>query len=152
MEAYPELTTRNGAYLPDLSSKFITEKMLTQITLGKVFRLPQDKVIFRICTHPPQKMVLIAELESLLAQHGIASGFDHLKRNYPDKKWMILALSSLSGGKHFIFHKDDMPPSKKNKTQMVLNDERPVFDSIPPHLRGTGKGRHITFSTVSKVS
>ncbi len=152
MEAFHELATRNGAYVPELSSKFVTEKTLTLMTTGKIFSLPQNKVVFRICTRQPQKMYLVLELEDLLKPHGIASGFDHVKRNYPDKNWLVLAISTLSGGAHPIFHKNYMPPSKKTRDQILANPDRPVFDHIPPHLRGTGKGRHITFSTVSKVN
>jgi len=57
--AYWELQTRYGKYLPEESSKYITEKQLQLVQFGKIFSLDQTEVIFRVCCTPPSKLVLV---------------------------------------------------------------------------------------------
>jgi len=57
--AYWELQTRYGKYLPEESSKYVTEKQLLMIQQAAVFSLDQNQVVFRVCVKPPSKLVLV---------------------------------------------------------------------------------------------
>jgi len=53
--------------------------------------------------------VLIEKLHGYLAPHKLSTGIDLTKENFPDKPWLIIAVSSVSGGKDEIFAKDYIP-------------------------------------------
>jgi len=57
--AFYELLTRCGKYLPDESSKYVTEKQLILVQKGQIFALEQEQVVFRICVKPPSKELLV---------------------------------------------------------------------------------------------
>ena len=57
--AYWELQTRYGKFLPEESSKYVTEKQLLLIQQAAVFSLDQTQVVFRVCIKPPSKLVLV---------------------------------------------------------------------------------------------
>lgn len=57
--AYWELQTRYGKFLPEESSKYVTEKQLLLIQQAAVFSLDQTQVVFRVCVKPPSKLVLV---------------------------------------------------------------------------------------------
>jgi len=109
--AYWELQTRCGKYLPEESSKYITEKQLLLIQQNKIFCMDQSQVIFRVCVKAPRKLVLVHKLLTYLEQLDIQSGIDMAKQNFPDKNWLVLAISTVSGGKDEIFGKDYLPVS-----------------------------------------
>ena len=44
-----------------------------------------------------------------LGVSGAKSGIEMKKENYPDKRWLILAIATLSRGKDEIFDPDYMP-------------------------------------------
>ena len=48
-------------------------------------------------------------LHGYLKPLGVVSGIDMEKENFPDKEWLVLAVSSLSGGKDPIFARDYVP-------------------------------------------
>ncbi len=102
--AFWELLTRHGRYLPEYSSKYITEKQLLLVQQNKIFALNQSQVVFKLCVKPPSKLVLIQKLVKYLEDLKIPSGIDLGKQNFPDKSWLILAIATVSGGKDEIFH------------------------------------------------
>ena len=57
--AFYELLTRCGKYLPEESSKYVTEKQLILVQKGQIFALEQEQVVFRICVKPPSKELLV---------------------------------------------------------------------------------------------
>ena len=57
---------RHGKYLPEESSKYITEKQLLLIQANQIFTMDQDKVVFRVCVKPPRKLVLVQKLLAYL--------------------------------------------------------------------------------------
>ena len=57
--AFWELLTRHGRYLPEYSSKYITEKQLLLVQQNKIFALNQSQVVFKLCVKPPSKLILI---------------------------------------------------------------------------------------------
>ena len=64
---------------------------------------------YRECARAPTKLVLVQKLKAFLNKLNIRSGIDMSKRNFPDKRWLILAISSLSKGQDEIFNEDYMP-------------------------------------------
>jgi len=53
-------------------------------------------VITRVCTRPPSVLVLVTKLHNYLAPHNLVTGISMEKENYPDKPWLIIAISSVS--------------------------------------------------------
>ena len=107
--AYHEIVTRKGLCLSSLSCAMINGNMITLIYTGKVYQLRQIDVVYRECTRAPVKMVLVVKFHGYLAPLGISSGIDMSKRNFPDKRWLILAIATLSKGQDGIFDEDYMP-------------------------------------------
>jgi hypothetical protein len=98
--------------------------------------------------------VLCEILHGYLLPLGIASGIDMEKENFPDKEWLVLAVASLSGGKHAIFARDYVPAAdqlKRNVPQQLLVHNNDGLLDIPEALRPKyGKGRSIKMATLSK--
>lgn len=109
VRAFWELLTRHGKYLPDFSSKYVTEKQLLAVQQNKIFSLTQAQVVFRICVKPPSKMILVQKLMSYLQQHNVESGINLAKQNFPDKNWLVIAIATITNGADEIFHKDYLP-------------------------------------------
>ena len=98
-KAYHELLVRSGFVLPELDSKFVSSDNLIGIQAKKIFGLKVDDVVYRQCVTPPSKQVLLDKLNHYLQVLGLPpSGINPIKKNYPDKAWLILAISSLSKG------------------------------------------------------
>ena len=76
------------------------------------------------------------KLNKYLDQHKLVSGIDMSKQNFPDKAWLVLAISTLSGGKDEIFHPDYLPKTNQFKDSLgpkqVANS--PMFEKVPRHL------------------
>lgn len=104
-----ELMTRNGFYLPSPKSRYCTQKTLLRIREGELWCLKQEMVVTRICTRPPSVYVLVDKLHKYLAPHNLVTGINIEKENFPDKHWLIIAISSVSNGKDEIFNKDYIP-------------------------------------------
>jgi hypothetical protein len=151
VKAYWEQEMRSGTFLPDYSSKYINMPMLRNIKDGKVLKIKQEQVVFRVCMTPPSKQVLVQKMELLLVPHGISSGIDHSKHNYPDKFWLILVIATLTGGSDEIFHPNYVPP-KEGFTAAIAKNEMSVAvnNNIPQHLLGFGKGRHCKVGGFTK--
>ena len=96
--AYYELLVRQGFYLPKLSSKFINQKVLLFIRDKQVFVPLQTQVVFRLCSTPPTKEVMVDKYIKYAEQNNLPHGIDKKKGNYPDKEWLILTISSLTAG------------------------------------------------------
>ena len=98
-KAYHELLVRSGFVLPELDSKFISCDNLISIQAKKIFGLKVEDVVYRQCVTPPSKQVLLEKLDFYLKMLGLPpSGINPIRKNYPDKNWLILAISSLSKG------------------------------------------------------
>ena len=115
VSAFWELLTRCGKYLPDENSKYITEKQLLLIQQTQIFAMDQSQVVFRVCVRPPSKEVLVKKLLGYLDTLKIPSGINTVKQNYPDKAWLVLAISTVSQGQDEIFNKDYLPGIDPNK-------------------------------------
>ena len=79
VQAFWEHEMREGVFLPDYTSKFVNMPTLLLIKEGKIFKIMQHQVIFKVCMTPPVKQVLVKKMEAYLKPHGIASGIDHSK-------------------------------------------------------------------------
>jgi hypothetical protein len=101
VRAYWEQEIRQGLYLPAFSSKFMCEKVITQMKNREILAIRQDQVVFRVCMNPPTKNVLLQKLENYLKTLNIKSGIE--KDKHPDKEWLILAIATLSNGQDEIF-------------------------------------------------
>ena len=71
------------------------------------------------------------------------------KENFPDKRWLILAISTLSQGKDEIFASDYMPSKPLAKVVQEQLDQ-PMFENIPLHLQAKGRGRALRFNGLTK--
>ena len=112
-----ELMTRAGFFLPSIKCRFCTLKTLLKIREGELWGLRQDQVTTRLCTRPPSIRVLVKKLHGYLAPHNLQSGISLEKENYPDKPWLIIAVSTTSGGKDEIFGREYVPSA----AQMMRN-------------------------------
>ena len=115
LAAMHELMTRQGFFLPEFTSKFINRVSLFQIYNGQIFSLKTGAMTFRQCATPPTKIVLIQKLERYLAAMNLKSGIDLGKGNFPDKKWLVLAVATLSNGNDEIFEPDYYPSKSLGK-------------------------------------
>ena len=104
----------------------------------KVFALLQRQVVFRICVSPPSKEHLLIKLHQYLATQNLVSGIDNNKGNFPDKEWIILAISTLSQGNDEIFTKAYYPAAslrRKNLTdKWTYSNDDGLLSNIPQHL------------------
>ena len=76
-----------------------------------------------------------------------------VKQNYPDKAWLIIAIATVSNGQDEIFSKDFLPGRDPNKQLVVapqLQPLDPIFQNMPAHLVGHGKGRHLKIGGLTK--
>ena len=115
-KAFYELLTRSGWYLPKLSSKFINQKVLQLIREKKIFAPMQQQVVFRICTTPPKKETLVDRYIELCVANSLVHGIDLKKQNYPDKEYLVLAISTMTNGADAIFDRNYYPLDKKLKS------------------------------------
>ena len=154
-KAYHELLVRSGWVLPDLDSKFVSSENLISIQAKKIYGLKVNDVFFRQCVTPPSKQVLVDKLNLYLQGQGLLpSGINPIKKNYPDKPWLILAIASLSKGQDEIFKKDYVPqPQEKRvnpKLHFTVNNDDGVFTNVPSHLLSSKPNRGFKLGTVSK--
>ena len=61
--------------------------------------------------------MLVEKLHSYLQPHNLRSGISLEKENYPDKPWLIITVSTASGGKDEIFGREYVPSA----AQMMRN-------------------------------
>ena len=152
--AYWELLTRHGKFLPEFSSKYITEKQLSLIQQNKVFSLTQQQVVFRCCVKPPSKLILVQKLVKYLGTHNLVSGIDMAKQNFPDKQWLILAIATVSNGEDEIFNCEYLPSThnvRQGAIPLQLQSQiDPIFAKVPKHLLANGKGRHLKLGGLTK--
>ena len=83
----------------------------------------------------------------------IPSGIDSVKQNYPDKAWLVLAIATVSNGQDEIFSRDYLPGRDPNKQLVAapqLQPLDPIFQNMPAHLIGHGKGRHLKIGGLNK--
>ena len=113
-------------------------------------------IVMRLCTRPPSVHVLIEKLHKYLAPHNLKTGITEEAENYPDKPWLIVAVSTVSLGKDEIFSKDYIPTVEqllKNPLQKVLIHNNDGLLDIPPGIAAAyeKKGsRYIKMGTLSK--
>ena len=150
LAAFYELMQREGYCLPDLSSKFVNQVTLTLMYTNKIYNLKQEDVVYRECVKPPSKQAMVAKLEQYLADIRKPSGIE--KQNYPDKRWLVLAVATLSAGQDEIFDPVYMPSkplAKEVELQMQQNQLK--FQHVMPHLLAKGKGRSLNFNPLTKA-
>ena len=132
-----ELMTRSGFYLPNLKSRYCTQKTLLKIRDGELWCLRQDHVLTRICTRPPSVNVLIEKLHAYLLPHKLTTGINVEKENFPDKPWLVIAVATASNGKDEIFNKDYIPSAeqlRKNPLEQVFVHNKDGLLDIPAGL------------------
>ena len=153
-KAYYELLVRAGWYLPKLSSKFINQRSLLQIRDKKLFTPMQEQIVFRICSTPPKKEVMVDKYISYCSQHNLVHGIDKLKPNFPDKEYLILSISTFSAGKDEIFARNYYPilkqPRINSNTEVFLGNKDGFLSNIPQHLLGQRGSRTMKLNTLSK--
>ena len=111
-------------------------------------------MIYRICTRPPSCRVLCQKLDGYLAQQQLPpSGIDSAKEKFPNRDWLILAVSTLSNGTDEIFSKEYVPaPEEVKRVQPMklgVHNNDGLLD-VPEALRDKGKKRSLRMITLSK--
>ncbi len=97
--------------------------------------------------------MLVQKLIGYLNKLNIPSGIDLVKQNYPDKNWLVLAISTVSAGKDEIFEKDYMPNRDQFRVDIGVKNvpsTDPLFQNVPIHLLASGKGRHLKIGGLTK--
>jgi hypothetical protein len=84
--------------------------------------------------------------------NSLEHGINTKTQNYPDKEYLVLAISTLSAGQDEIFGRNYYPINKQPRINTpapftLVNDDG-LLTNIPPHLLG-GKGRSIKLSVLS---
>jgi hypothetical protein len=98
-ESLYELMVRHKYVLPAYDSKFTTGQVLMEIRDGKIFCLKEPEVFFAQGFTPPTKQVLVDKMNKYIRDLGLRpSGVTNIKINFPDKKYLILVIASLSRG------------------------------------------------------
>jgi hypothetical protein len=117
-----------------------------------VFVPKQEQVIFRLCCTPPSKQIMIEKYVSYCSNNSLEHGINARTQNFPDKEYLILAISTLSGGKDEIFGRNYYPLNKQPRintpSAITLSNNDGLLTNIPPHLLGS-KGRSIKLSVLS---
>ena len=155
-KAFYELLTRSGWYLPKLSSKFINQKVLQMIREKQIFAPMQQQVVFRICSTPPKKETLVDRYIELCVANNLVHGIDYKKQNFPDKDYLILAISTFTNGADPIFDRNYYPLDKKIRSNapapFTLENKDGFLTNIPQHLHGQKGGRSVKMNVLSKES
>ena len=147
-----EMMTRCGYSLPELNSRYISQKMLLGIREGKYYALKQKDVVWAECTRPPPIQTLVEKIHSYLQPLGISTGIDIAKKNFPDKAYCIRVIASLSKGKDEIFDKGYFPQSNRSKPpheDLMVNNADGLLD-IPDWMKAQSVGkRALKMSTLT---
>ena len=81
------------------------------------------------------------------------SGINSIKKNYPDKRYLVLVAASLSRGRDPIFAIDYVPKPSERKVkgvQFTVNNSDGIFTNIPSHLVNKQPGRGFRMATITK--
>ena len=117
-----------------------------------IFAIKTSDMTFCICARPASKLDLIQKIEKYLSIKKLKSGIDMSKGNFPDKKWLVQAIATLSLGSEKTFDPNYMPKAKHVlKAAEMQTGKRVVFANIPPHLQARGKGRCLKLYPLSKA-
>ena len=87
-------------------------------------------------------------------KHQLVHGITKEKPNYPDKEYLILAISTFSGGKDEIFDRNYYPivrqPRINTASEVYLNNQDGLLTNIPFHLLGQKGSRTMKMTVLSK--
>ena len=110
---------RAGYYLCKAKSGFLTNEYMQGLRYGQIHCPKTDIIKLRACPDPPSKFDVIDALLTEAAnykENGIRKpinlGFTRDSKCVPDKLWCLHVLSTLNP-KHRFFHKDYMPPPRR---------------------------------------
>ena len=143
-----EALVRNGYYPPKLKSSMATEAYLIGVMDATYYCPKVEDIKVRLCARPPQKEVLLDKFRKLMLKNGYKSGL--IEDKWPDSQWLLTVISTLNPEDE-IFHKDYMPPPRKNtiEEQKTIQVPNGFFDNLPDSkrrvkrhaLRIVGEGR-----------
>ena len=111
-----------GYYVPGESSSFCTVKLMTEVREGKCFCPMLKDMTFLPCVSPPTTSYLVDYIANMLENNDQYQSEEqanqykrlakHLRRNHPDKQWLLGVLSTLHPGNE-IFKKGYRPPQER---------------------------------------
>jgi len=152
--AYYELLVRSGWFLPKFTSKFINQKTLIYVREEKIFVPKQTQVVFRLCCTPPTKQIMVDKYIKYCDDNNLTHGIDIKKMNFPDKEYLILAISTLTAGNDEIFGRNYYPiikqPRLSSAMSFTLTNKDGMLSNIPHHLLGQKGGRSVKMNVLSK--
>ena len=88
---------------------------------------------------------MVDKLSTYCLLHGLTLGIDTVKKNYPDRDWLVRMISYVSNGTDEIFLKDYVPNTSRYQDdrpedqQMYVHNEDGLLD-IPRSLVSTKSG------------
>jgi len=149
-----EMMTRNLFVLPALKCRWTNLQKLLQVRDGKLWGMKQPQVVYRICTRPPSCRILCEKVDSYLSKLALpASGIDVVREKYPNRDWLVLAVSTLSAGNDEIFHKEYVPAPnerRRNAPQVLQVHNNDGLLDVPEALLDKTKKRSLRMITLSK--
>ena len=96
---------QNGYYLPSEKSSFCTMRFMQEVRSKVCFCPRLGDMTFKACTNPPTNTALIDFIANMIETNdtypndGEANRYKrlavHIKRNPPEKQWMLGLLSTL---------------------------------------------------------
>ena len=142
-----DMMLRNGYYLPNLKSGFVTFDYLNKVRLGHVFCPKYATLKLRACPKPPEKKDIIFSLLEEAVKINEVIGFDLESKVQPNKDWLLATLSTLNAD-HPYFHREYEAPRKVKqvKASLFINNDDEFFSGLA-HIgkRYKKKNRAIGF-------
>ena len=126
--------TRNGFYMPSLSSSITTMHYMAMVRCGQYWTPRYVHIKMRPCPHPPSKELLLIEVQNYAQHSGLKTGI--VNQSQVNIEWLLLALSTLYPD-HPFFHKSYEPERLIKKEQLIDNSDG--FFSNLPQSRTTKK-------------
>ena len=93
--------------------------------------LNNEVVVFKVCPHPPSKVVLEGILSALAMRRNKNLGMD--KEHKPDRNWLIIAIATLDA-QHEIFGKSYKPQVRQGPGAgpgLMVNNADDFFTDLP---------------------
>ena len=108
--------TRNGYYMPSLSSSIVTMHYMAMLRCGQYWTPKYIHIKLRPCPFPPSKELLMFELQNYAHLSGLKLGMAH--HNQVNIEWLLIALATLIPDRPF-FHKSYEPEKIVSKKEEV---------------------------------
>ena len=121
-EHFREQCIRNGYCLPE-SEAFCTIDYMFGVVKGRLYCPKYSEVRLAPCPTPPPKEDVLSEVIRILAVKKKFLG--DTRKQAPERKWLLLVLSTLAPG-HLFFTKAYQPPPRPSKHRNAIQPDLPA--------------------------